>query len=96
MWTRLGAVLPPGNSRAFDIKRGTPSQIFDGAGGTDGFKVVFDDQELDGLEIAAAPGTVGVGRAKFALPEGTALGSHTVRILIGEAASNTVQFAVPE
>ncbi|MCC6538760.1 MAG: hypothetical protein IT162_14490 [Bryobacterales bacterium] len=64
---------------------------------TDGFKVVFDDQEIDGLEIVPAPGLVGVGRARFALPEGVLPGSsHTVRIAIGDAASNTVRITVPE
>ncbi len=33
-WTKLGAALPLGNSRAFDINRGTPSQMFYAVGGT--------------------------------------------------------------
>ncbi len=65
-----------------------------GPAATQGFKVVFNDQELEGLEIVLAPGTVGVGRAKFKLPEGVAPGSHTVRIVIGDAASKTVRITV--
>lgn len=59
-----------------------------------GFKVLFDEMEIDGIEIVPAPGTVGVGRAKFTLPEGVEPGSHTVRILIGDAGSNTVRITV--
>jgi uncharacterized protein (TIGR03437 family) len=87
-------VEDPEQAAGAEVSEGMAVVLVTGFGpaATEGFKVVFDDQELDGLEIT--PGTLGVGRAKFALPEGVEAGSHTVRILIGEAVSNTVRITV--
>jgi hypothetical protein len=59
-----------------------------------GFRVIFDEEEIEGLEIVAVPDRVGVGRARFRLPEGVSSGSHAVRIRIADATSNAVRISL--
>jgi len=82
----------PEQAAGAEVAEGTAVVLVTGYGraATEGFQVFFDDEPLDGLEIVPAPGALGVGRAKFALPADTAPGRHSVRLRVGEAESNTV------